>query len=43
MKSDLEQAMQLSPLLLQPVVGVSPPLLNLHQLCLQGGLSPGIS
>lgn len=25
------------------MVGVSPPLLNLHQLCLQGGLSSGVS
>lgn len=41
--SDLEQAMQLPPLLVKPVVGVPPPLLNLHQLRLQGGFSPGVS
>lgn len=35
--------MQLPPLLVQAVVGMPPPLLNLHQLCLQHGLSPGIS
>lgn len=40
--SDLEQAVQLPPLLVQAVVGVPPPLLNLHQLCLQGGLGPGV-
>ncbi len=34
--------MQLPLLLVQAVVGVPPPLLNLHQLCLQGGLRPGI-
>lgn len=40
--SDLEQAVQLPLLLVQAVVGVPPPLLNLHQLCLQGGLGPGV-
>lgn len=41
--SDLEQAVQLPPLLVQTVVAVPPPLLNLHQLRLQGGLGPGVS
>lgn len=40
--SYLEQAMQLPPLLVQAVVGVPPPLLNVHQLCLKGGLGPGV-
>lgn len=38
----LEQAVQLPPPLVQAVVGVSPPVLNLHQLRLQGGLGPVI-
>ena len=40
--SDLEQAVQLPPLLVQAVVGVPPPLLYVHQLRLQGGLGPGV-
>lgn len=35
--------MQLPPLLVQAVVSVPPPLLNLHQLRLQAGLGPGVS
>ncbi|TNN68503.1 hypothetical protein EYF80_021288 [Liparis tanakae] len=41
-ESHLDQAVQLPPLLVQAVVGVPPPLLNVHQLRLQGGLGPGI-
>lgn len=35
--------MQLPPLLVQVVVGVPPPLLNLHQLGLKGRFSAGVS
>lgn len=41
--SHLEHAVQLPPLLVQAVVSVPPPLLNVHQLSLQGGLGPGVS
>lgn len=40
--SNLKHAMQLPPLLVEAVVRVPPPLLNLHQFCLQGGLGPGV-
>lgn len=39
---NLENAVQLPPLLVQVVVGVPPPVLNLHQLRLQGGLGLGV-
>lgn len=34
--------MQLPPLLVQVLVCVPPPVLDLHQLCLQGGLGLGV-
>lgn len=43
MVPDLERAVQLPPLLVQAVVGMSPPLLNVHQLCLQRGLGHPVS
>lgn len=40
---NLENPVQLPPLLVQVLVDVPPPVLNLHQLRLQGGLGLGVS
>lgn len=39
---NLENAVQLPPLLVQALLGVPPPVLDLHQLRLQGGLGLGV-
>lgn len=39
---NLEDAVQFPPLLVQALVGVPPPVLDLHQLRLQDGLGLGV-